>query len=756
MSRAALPFVLAGKPAQAEPNLEYVSSEEARKAARFWVGKEANSLRKAECMERLLRAWRDPRRAAEVVEALRPDERAALAVVRRFGGSISGEILRRELLAREVVKEKKRGDPDYYRRDDDPVLNLCERFVLMREAGTWDSYSGGLSVRYPGVALPARVAALIEPAASLDWKASAPAGKAPESAVGRAPAQVMVDLEQTAGALRAMGGWKVNQGGALPAAARNRLGKLLPSAGKDPLEPPDRCVLDYALLCALGAVEIDGAEGRLEPERAERLLQLPCEAQASGWIRAWMTLRIWQDAIGGVPDRDNREESTRIDPNSMRKARELLVWTLTRVAHSGIGWLDLETFLLDLYVAAGEYGFSFYWHDYAWTPRLASAAGKDALPAGFERSRAFWMDDGGVWAANALLSTFVHLGVVERGRSGGARSERWSFRLTEIGMAVFGAPEVRRPRAPESEKCLTVQPNHEILLYLDAADGAAVTTLGRIASRASTTGVVQTFELTRDSVYGALEGGMTADAIESFLAERSRNSLPANVAQSLADWSRKRDALVVRGGVAVGANLPEGQDVLRGRAVGKRFVLASARAAGKEAQAVRIAAESAVPPRNWMINEYGVVSPEEPMSLIGGARMRRFAVSSGNSWRITRESVRAARELGITSDQILAWLEAHLSQELPPVLAAAIRNWAGARAKSFLGDVVLLQVDDPKAFDALRRSARLRPFLKGTLAPGCFIVAANMRDEASKLLGELGFALDGPCKLEGEAPGTGF
>lgn len=752
MTRTDLRFVLAGKPEQLAPNLEHLSSEGARKAARVWIGKEATSLRKTECIERVIRAWRDPKRAAEIVAALKPEERAVLAVVRRFGGSISGGLLQRELLARGIVKEPTREVVGYYHRETDPVHDLCERLVLVRRSGYYDSYSYGLTREYPNVSLPSHMAAVVEPATSLEWNASAPVEKAPESTILRAPAQVMVELEQSTTALQAQGGWKVNQGGALPAAERNRLGKRLSPQTNDPFEPPDRVVLHYSLLCALGVVEFDGADGWLEPERAERLFHLPHEFQASEWIRAWMGLRIWQDGIGGVPDRDNREQSTRIDPSSMQKARELLVWALTRIAHSRSDWLDLETFLLDLYAATGERGISIYWHGYAWQPRFATAAGKEKLPAGVERSRAFWIDDEGVWAANALLSTFVHLGVVERGRSGGGRSERWSFRLTDVGKAVFGAPEVQIQQTSGSEKCLTIQPSHDILLYLDAADGAAVMTLGRIASRESTTGIVQRFTLTRDSVYRALEGGLTPAAIESFLTARSRSGLPANVSHSLAEWSRKREALVVRGGVAVGANLPEQQDALRGRAVGTRFVVASARAATKGAKELCIAAESETPVRNWRVDEHGAVFPGEPMSLIGRARLRRFASLSGGSWRITAESIRAARDLGVPADQVLAWLGAHLSHEVPPVLASAIRNWAGGRGKVFLGNVVLLQISEPKAFDALQRSDRLRPFLQGTLAPDCFIVSADMRKEAAKLLGELGFALDAPCKLESSAP----
>jgi hypothetical protein len=66
------------------------------------------------------------------------------------------------------------------------------------------------------------------------------------------------------------------------------------------------------------------------------------------WVRAWLDMRLWQDGIGVVPDRDNDHDPVRIDPSSVRKARELLRWALCRVAHSPEMWLDVETFVRKL------------------------------------------------------------------------------------------------------------------------------------------------------------------------------------------------------------------------------------------------------------------------------------------------------------------------------------------------------------------------------------------------------------------------
>ena len=136
------------------------------------------------------------------------------------------------------------------------------------------------------------------------------------------------------------------------------------------------------------------------------------------------------------------------------------------------------------------------------------------------------------------------------------------------------------------------------------------------------------------------------------------------------------------------------------------------------------------------------------MPLIARARLQRFARPDGGAWRITADSVRAARERGVTAETLLAWLSEHASHGVPPVQVSAVRKWAGKGEKVFLGELVLLQLHDPQTFAALERSDRLRPFLRGTLAPGCLVVSAQAHEELARVLRELGFSLEAPCRLE--------
>ena len=59
---------------------------------------------------------------------------------------------------------------------------------------------------------------------------------------------------------------------------------------------------------------------------------------------------------------------------------------------------------------------------------------------------------------------------------------------------MFGAPEVAAAEPDHDPKFLVVQPNHEVQVYLNAADASAVWPLAQLARRVSGAGeVVQTF-----------------------------------------------------------------------------------------------------------------------------------------------------------------------------------------------------------------------------------------------------------------------
>ncbi len=517
----------------------------------------------------------------------------------------------------------------------------------------------------------------------------------------------------------------------------------------DELAPPALESLYYEILRGLGAIRVEDEEGTIDLAVVRRRLQDATIEQGWHWVRAWLSMRLWQDGIGVVPDRDRLNDPERIDPRELHTARELLTWALGRVAQTADEWLDLETFLSDLWTAIGEDAFHFYWSRYSWQPGFAAAQGKAEVSADKPRRLAYWLDSSGTWAANALLGTLAHLGLIEHGVSTSRAQPRRCFRLTGLGQAVFGAPERAVSEPTYEPKFLTVQPNHEMMAYLNVADPRAVWPLAQMARRVSAPGEpVQTFALSRESVYQALESGLTAETIREFLSRHSKTGLPDLVAHSLADWGRKREALIFRTGIALGAGPPGSASpfagLARARPVADPFVLLPPTATrGLKECLVRNHHAFAQPA--WQVDEEGRVRVTDAADSVCLARLAQFADPEGKHWVITAASVGRARERGIPAEQILGWLDDHLSHELPPIIKTAICNWSSPTAV-FLGELVMLQVNQPQAYEMVRDSPRFQSLLLGAFPPNWFVVRPEKRPELERLLTELGFAVGASWK----------
>lgn len=745
-------------------DLPDMNANELKRAARFWFGTAAYKFRKDECLAALADLERDQTTVRAALPALSTEQRQILSIFQRYGGAMSGALLLSELLARGIIDRTSKESPaGYFRREKDPVYDLCGKLVLVPRYNAYSGYrySYGYHREYPDLALHAGVRAVVEPAAPLSWSSSGQS-PVPTSTSHCSPAEMVFDLARTSQALRQLGAWTTDRNGCLTKSSLNRVRKLTLLTGQDALVPPDLEALLYEILHAQDLITVQSNQGQIDTPLAELTFQEPLPVLAWNWVRAWLRTSHWQDGIGIVSDRSGSENSIRVEPKSMATAHELLAWALSLVAHGPHHWLELDTFLADFRLLTSEHTLNFYQQHYAWQPHLAEAQAKERFPPGPERQRTFWMAGVGTWVANAILVTLFHLGLVERGTLASGQQCRYYFRLTLLGRAVFGAPEIAMEEPDYTTKFLMVQPNHEVVVYLEAANPKKIWPLALLTRPISSTGgPVRTLALTRHSIYAALETGMPAEAIHTFLAEHSKNGLPANVAQSLAEWTQKREALVLRTGITlqVGPGERDEKKLLHGKRqpVGDHFVLLPPASLPSRQQAFDWT-QSIKPKPTWEINEDGLVQVEKGADTVTLARLSQFADVASGGWRITAASVRRALQRGISPEQILQWIGAHQRTETPLLVEMAIRNWA-TRTVIFAGPLVMMQVPQPQACAAIRTSERFRPLLVDYLPPDWFVVHSDKHGEVVQLLQELGFTMaasffpsSASSREEGNAP----
>jgi hypothetical protein len=342
--------------------------------------------------------------------------------------------------------------------------------------------------------------------------------------------------------------------------------------------------------------------------------------------------------------------------------------------------------------------------------------------------------------ANAVMGTLVALGFVARGRTAAG----WCFRLTPLGRAVFGAPDVAVPPEPAGEPFLIVQPNFDVVGYLDRATAAAAAMLGALTEAgAANAGLVQTCKLTQQSVYQVQEGGVTLAEVTEFLRRHQRGELPANVLQTLATWSARREALVLTRSVTLlafptAAERDAYQAGHPGAACGERFLVVREDVAPPAGGLVIDHATGGR--RTLTLDEGGWLHAAEPYDLLQRQRLRRIAAPVEERWRLSGDSVRRATAAG-DGASLWRWLDEMLREPMPILFIYAIGAWQGEPPDMAMAEAVLLHVPDGDAADALTESPRLRPFLQGRIGRRWLVVRREARDALAAVLAELGFAV---------------
>ena len=128
-------------------------------------------------------------------------------------------------------------------------------------------------------------------------------------------------------------------------------------------------------------------------------------------------------------------------------------------------------------------------------------------------------------------------------------------------------------------------------------------------------------------------------------------------------------------------------------------------------------------------------------------RATRYQVARFSAWRgykgedylyrLTPRSLRAARQQGLRTDQILTILR-RSAKMIPPNMVRALERWENQGSQARLEKAVMLRVSSPEVLQALRGSRAAR-FLDDVVGPTTVIIKANAWEKVLAALAELGF-----------------
>jgi hypothetical protein len=315
--------------------------------------------------------------------------------------------------------------------------------------------------------------------------------------------------------------------------------------------------------------------------------------------------------------------------------------------------------------------------------------------------------------------------------------------------AVETAPSAGHDAATVHTWPLVVQPNFEVLAYLDRLDAAATAAL-ICATAVRIDPNTAAFELDRRSVSRALGLGRDVDGLIADLRAQA-GVVPANVERAMRDWAERRDRMRV----SLDARLVEYADeaardaalarLPRARAVGERFALLPPRAKAPPGEQHRY---RDAPVRSIAVDGSGNVRATGTLDLVG-----RVVVHA--TTRLGPRGRRAFDPVAVRAGPLPGgWrdgLKARLVKAMPAHVDALLRAWSGDGPPPALQGALLFR--HPRA-SAWARHPRLAPYLGAALNDATYLVAVEAIAPLIAALQELGVEADAP----GAAPvgdGTG-
>ena len=713
---------------QFDPYLMDVRSNELKRMAGLWV--KAGKLCKADCAAAIRAGLAAPDRVPAALAKLDPPERTALAFIKEAGGELDADCLEAAMATAGHVL---RGRPTYSSRNYPWSEKLIKRGVVLTQGGyepASTSTSAGETLR---VFSDGRLLAHVhEPEiVAFEVEAELPA----EAGIQRPPGSVVLDIIAVLQSIENMGGMGFTQAGLPRVSDMKKLRRALQWTDDMKVDGVRFPNLAEAVVTALRAaclLEQSSTGGRVVVPLAAFASRLRAEqvrpvvhgfANAEGWTESGWCGKDWNSwRHGGYPP-----------------GRHALITGLRALRAGQPGFFTIDRFDEALFERIGE---QFSLNSHMPPPPYVYGVSGDELRRKQEEWRRTlrneWLGRERKWIESALSTWLYWLGLVELSIRDGAVA---GFRLTDLGRQVFHDDPPTLPAAEEaagSADAWVVQPNFDVLVYVEKASPGQLAFIERIAERQrQSQRHVAHYVLTRDSLYRALEGGCTLDDVLDGLRKGSDKELPPNVAAELRGSAGLREQIVVRRKArllefpneARRRSAIEGGE--KGQVVGDRFLLLDGAKGGATASPRKIEKQIDAKldytqplPACLTVQESGSVhlSTRRPDLLICG-QLDVWAERDGqNAWRLTEKSVRAATEKGRSVDELLGLLDSRTAKTVPHFLRIALQAWSGKSFEAQLGKVAVLRCPQPDVFHAVAAATRAKRSVLGRLGPDTFLV----------------------------------
>jgi XPB/Ssl2-like helicase family protein len=333
-------------------------------------------------------------------------------------------------------------------------------------------------------------------------------------------------------------------------------------------------------------------------------------------------------------------------------------------------------------------------------------------------------------------------------------ADGYAVRLSPLGRQIlhFGGVEVTLPTFP---KALLVQPNLEILAYRQGLTTELIPQLGGFATW-KTIGAACTLQFEPESVYRALEGGMSLEGIVQTLDRYGMKPTPPAVLDALRTWANKRDRITLYpSGALFEFATPADLDEALNRGLPAVRLTDRLAVAPRESDVdfkhFRLTGtrDYSLPPERCVEVEADGVSLIVDLArsdLLLETELLRFAEASTRlappgkkHYKMTANSLRSARQQGMTWAVLEAWFEQRTG--MPGSPAAKFLFGATDVPPFEFRRQIVLHVAAVETADGLLQWPGTQTYLQGRLGPTALVVAENDVEPLAAVLRDLGIAV---------------